>query len=38
VLDSNRVLYTVYSTTGALRYAQWFNAPRKYSLTTRWSF
>jgi hypothetical protein len=38
VLDANRVLYTVYSTTGALRYAQWFNAPRKYSLTTSLSF
>jgi hypothetical protein len=38
VLDSNRVLYSVYSTTGALRYAQWFNAPRKYSVTTSWTY
>ena len=37
-LDSNRVLYLVNATTGALRYAQWFNAPRKYSLTTSWSY
>jgi outer membrane receptor protein involved in Fe transport len=38
VLDANRVLYLVNGTTGALRYAQWFNAPRKYSLTTSWTY
>lgn len=38
LLDSNRVLYLVSSTTGALRYAQWFNAPRKYSFTTSLTF
>ena len=38
VLDSNRVLYLVNGSTGALRYAQWFNAPRKYSLTTSWTY
>ncbi|MBI4624412.1 MAG: hypothetical protein HY736_14505 [Verrucomicrobia bacterium] len=34
VLDANRVLYLVNSTNGTLRYAQWFNAPRKLALTT----
>jgi hypothetical protein len=38
VLDMNRKVYLVYGTTGALRYAQWLTAPRKYSLTTTWSF
>ena len=33
-LDANRVLYLVNSTNGTLRYAQWFNAPRKFSVTT----
>jgi hypothetical protein len=37
-LDSNRVLYLVSSATGALRYAQWFNAPRKFTVTTSLSF
>jgi hypothetical protein len=38
VLNANEVLYLISSTTGTLRYAQWFNAPRKYSLTTSLSF
>lgn len=38
VLDSNRMLVLPASATGVLRYAQWFNAPRKYSLTTSWYF
>lgn len=38
VLDSNRVLYLLNSTTGAFRYAQWFNSPRKFSLTTSLTF
>ena len=38
VLDANRVLYLVNGTNGTLRYAQWFNAPRKYSLTTSWTY
>jgi hypothetical protein len=38
VLNSNSVLYLLNGTNGTLRYAQWFNAPRKYSVTTGWSF
>ena len=38
LLDSNRVLYLISSTNGNLRYAQWFNAPRKLALTTRLTF
>lgn len=38
VLDANRVLYLVNTANGTLRYAQWFNAPRKYSLTTSCTF
>jgi outer membrane receptor protein involved in Fe transport len=38
VLDTNRTLYLLSSTNGTLRYAQWFNAPRKYSLTTSLRF
>jgi hypothetical protein len=34
LLDANEVLYLRNGTNGTLRYAQWFNAPRKYSLTT----
>jgi len=34
VLDVNRTLYLLNSTNGTLRYAQWFNAPRKFSVTT----
>ncbi|WP_414663930.1 TonB-dependent receptor plug domain-containing protein [Horticoccus sp. 23ND18S-11] len=38
LLDTNRVLYLVNSTNGTLRYAQWFNAPRKFALTTRLTY
>lgn len=38
LLDANQVLYLVNSTNGTLRYAQWFNAPRKFALTTRLIF
>lgn len=34
LLDANEVLYLRSGTNGTLRYAQWFNAPRKFSLTT----
>ncbi len=34
VLDANRVLYIISGTNGTLRYAQWFNAPRKFLFTT----
>ena len=38
VLDTNRTLFLIRSTNGTLRYAQWFNAPRKYSVTTTLRF
>lgn len=38
LLDSNRVLYLINSSNGALRYAQWFNAPRKFAITTRLTY
>ncbi len=38
LLDANRVLYLIRSTDGTLRYAQWFNSPRKISLTTRLTY
>jgi hypothetical protein len=38
VLDANRVLYLINSSNGTLRYAQWFNAPRKIALTSRLTF
>jgi hypothetical protein len=38
VLDANRVLYLKNQTNGTLRYAQWFNAPRKLSVTSSWSY
>jgi hypothetical protein len=38
VLDSNQMLVLPASATGVLRYAQWFNAPRKFSLTTSWTY
>ena len=38
VLDSNRVWYLVILRAPApCADAQWFNAPRKYSVTTSWS-
>lgn len=37
-LDANQVLYLRSSTNGSFRYAQWFNAPRKLSLTTSLTF
>ncbi|MBI5766474.1 MAG: TonB-dependent receptor plug domain-containing protein [Verrucomicrobia bacterium] len=37
-LDSNRVLYLISSANGTLRYAQWFNAPRKFALTARFTY
>ena len=38
LLDANQVLYLVRSTDGTLRYAQWFNAPRKLMVTTRLTY
>ncbi len=38
VLNANEVLYLRNGSNGSLRYAQWFNAPRKYALTTSLSF
>jgi outer membrane receptor protein involved in Fe transport len=38
LLDANEVLYLRNGTNGTLRYSQWFNAPRKYSLTTSLSY
>jgi len=38
LLDANRVLYLIRSTDGTLRYAQWFNSPRKLMLTTRLTY
>jgi hypothetical protein len=38
LLDTNRVLYLVNSSNGNLRYAQWFNAPRKLAITTRLTY
>jgi outer membrane receptor protein involved in Fe transport len=38
LLDANEVLYLRNGTNGTLRYAQWFNAPRKYSFTTSVSY
>jgi outer membrane receptor protein involved in Fe transport len=38
LLDSNRVLYLINSSNGTLRYAQWFNAPRKLAITTRLTY
>lgn len=37
LLDANEVPYLRNSANGALRYAQQFNAPRKFSLTTSFS-
>jgi outer membrane receptor protein involved in Fe transport len=38
LLDANRVLYLVNSTNGTLRYAQWFNTPRRFAVTTSLSY
>lgn len=38
LLDANETLYLISSANGSLRYAQWFNAPRKFSLSTSWSY
>ena len=38
LLDTNRIQYLINSSNGTLRYAQWFNAPRKLALTTRLMF
>ena len=38
LLDSNRVLYLINSSNGTLRYAQWFNSPRKFAITTRLTY
>ncbi len=38
LFDANEVMYLVNGSTGAFRYAQWLNAPRKISITTRFSF
>ena len=38
LFDQNRVLYLLNSSNGTLRYAQWFNAPRKLSVTMSLGF
>ncbi len=38
LLDANRILYLVSNTDGSFRYAQLFNAPRKFALTTRLTY
>ncbi len=38
LFDANRVVMLRSSSNGAYRYAQWFNAPRKLSLTSSWSY
>ncbi len=38
VFDANQVVYLPRATDGTLRYAQWFNAPRKLAITTRLSY
>ncbi len=38
LFDANRILMLRSSSNGAFRYAQWFNAPRKLSLTTALSY
>ena len=38
LLDTNRIQYLINSSNGTLRYAQWFNAPRKIALTTRLTY
>lgn len=38
ILDSNRVVHLLNTSTGALRYAQWFNTPRKWTFSTSLSF
>jgi outer membrane receptor protein involved in Fe transport len=38
LFDENRVVYLKNQLNGNLRYAQWFNAPRKLTLTTRVTF
>lgn len=38
VFDANRVLQLRSSTNGSFRYAQWFNAPRKLSITSSLSY
>jgi hypothetical protein len=38
LFDANRVLLLRSSSNGSFRYAQWFNAPRKFSFTMRVGF
>ncbi len=38
LLDTQRILYQINSTNGVLRYAGYFNSPRKLSLTTRLTY
>ena len=38
LFDENRVLYLINSSNGTLRYAQWFNSPRKLTITTRLTY
>jgi outer membrane receptor protein involved in Fe transport len=38
LLDTNQIQYLINSSNGTLRYAQWFNAPRKLALTTRFTY
>lgn len=38
LFDANRVVMLRSSANGAFRYAQWFNAPRKLSVTSSWRF
>ncbi|MBL9189207.1 MAG: TonB-dependent receptor [Opitutaceae bacterium] len=38
LLDEQRILYQVRSTDGTLRYAGWFNTPRRLAITTRLTY
>ncbi|MES2691956.1 MAG: TonB-dependent receptor plug domain-containing protein [Verrucomicrobiota bacterium] len=38
LLDENQVLYLRHKDTGAFRYAQWMNAPRKLAISSSWSY
>ncbi len=38
LLDEQRVLYQVRSSDGTLRYAGWFNTPRRLAITTRLTY
>ncbi len=38
LFDANQVVMLRSASNGAFRYAQWFNAPRKLSLTSSWTY